>query len=101
MDNYSSLPLFFSDLHASKIYSCSTVHHNGKGTPTNFGPKLMKLKKWDIMGKVKGGTSTACWNDKREVYFSPTCMKPQLQVTMWTKKEMHLNLCTFKFTTGA
>jgi hypothetical protein len=28
-------------------------------------------------------------------------MKPQLQVTMWTKKEMHLNLCTFKFTTGA
>jgi hypothetical protein len=67
MDNYFS-PQLFSDLHNRKITSCGTVHHNRQGMPANFGPKTLKLKKGDIIYKVKGGISTVL-KDKREVYF--------------------------------
>jgi hypothetical protein len=53
----------------------------------------MKLKKGDIC-KVKGGTSAVCWDDKIEVHL----LTNMLQVIMWAKKEMHLNLCALKFT---
>jgi len=36
--------------------------------PADFGPKTLKLKEGDIVRKVKGGTSTVCWKDKREVH---------------------------------
>jgi hypothetical protein len=36
--------------------------------PINFGPKSLKLKKGDIVYKVKQGTSAVCWKDKRIVY---------------------------------
>jgi hypothetical protein len=52
MDNYFSLPKLFSDL-----YSCDTIPDNGKGMPANFGPKMLKLKKGDLLCEVKGGTS--------------------------------------------
>jgi hypothetical protein len=56
MDNYFSLPQLFSDL------------HNGKGMPANSGPKVLKLKKRDLLCEVKVGTSAICWKDKQEVY---------------------------------
>jgi hypothetical protein len=36
--------------------------------PTNFGPKMLKLKKGDFLCNVKGGTTAVCWKDKEEMY---------------------------------
>jgi hypothetical protein len=44
--------------------------------PANFGPKTLKLKKGDIICKVKGGTSAVCWKDKREVYLLTNMHNP-------------------------
>jgi hypothetical protein len=68
MDNYFSSPQPFSNLYNRKINSCGIVQHNRKGMPENFGPKMLKLKKENILCKGKGGSSTVCWKDKQEVY---------------------------------
>jgi hypothetical protein len=60
MDTYFSSPQLFSDLCSRKINSCSTIRHNRKGMPANFGPKMLKLKKGDLLCKVKGGASAVC-----------------------------------------
>ena len=36
--------------------------------PPDFGPKVLKLKKGDIVAKTKGNLVAACWRDTREVY---------------------------------
>jgi hypothetical protein len=53
-DNYFSSPVLFLDVHNRKVNSCSIVHHGRSGMPTNIGPESLKLKKGDIMHKVKG-----------------------------------------------
>jgi hypothetical protein len=53
MDNYFSLPQLFSDLYGRKMNSCSTIPHNRKGMPANSEPKMLKLKKGDLLCKVK------------------------------------------------
>jgi hypothetical protein len=78
MDDYFSSPQLFSDLHKRKINSCATVCHNRKGMPPNFGPKALKLKKGDILCKVKGSTSPVCWKDKWEVYLLTNMHKPPI-----------------------
>jgi hypothetical protein len=78
MDNYCSSPQLFSDLHKRKINSCGTVRHNRKGMLPNFGPKVLKLKKGDILCKVKGGTSAVCWTDKREIYLFTNMHEPPI-----------------------
>jgi len=84
-----------------KINFCGAVHHNRQGMPTDFGLKTLKLKEGDIVRKVKGGTSTVCWKDKREVHLLTNMHKPYDQVTLWTKKEMHQKpLCTESYSKG-
>ena len=68
MDNYFTSPKLFNDLHNRKINSCGTVRYNRKGMPSNFSPKQLKLKKGDIVSRVKGSLRAVCWKDKRDVY---------------------------------
>jgi hypothetical protein len=44
--------------------------------PANFGPKMLKLKKGDLLCKVKGGASAVCWKDKQEVYLLTNMHQP-------------------------
>jgi hypothetical protein len=44
--------------------------------PPNLGPKALKLKKGDILCKMKVDTSAVCWKDKREVYLLTNMHKP-------------------------
>ena len=80
-----------------KINRCGTVHHNRQGMPADFGLKTLKLKEGDIIRKVKGGTSTVCWKDKRD-HLLNNRLNPQHQVTLWTKQEMHQNICAVRVT---
>jgi hypothetical protein len=68
MDNYFSSPHLFDDLHHRRIGSCDTVRQNRKEMPSNFGPKHLKLKKGDIVSKVRDNLMAMFWKDKREVY---------------------------------
>jgi len=36
--------------------------------PTNSDPKTLKLKKVDIICKVKGHTSAVCWKDEKKLH---------------------------------
>jgi hypothetical protein len=53
MDSFFSSPRLFYDLRNRKIGSCGTVRHNRKDMPANFGPKQLKLKKGDVVSKVR------------------------------------------------
>jgi hypothetical protein len=44
------------------------VRHNRKDMPANFGPKQLKLKKGDIVSKVRDNLTAICWKGKRVVY---------------------------------
>jgi hypothetical protein len=44
--------------------------------PRNFGPKTLKLKRGDIICKVKGGTSAVSCKDKREMYLLTNTYNP-------------------------
>jgi hypothetical protein len=68
MDNYFTSPTLLNDLHKRKINACGTVRHNRKGMPSEFSPKHLKMKKGDIVSRVKGTLRAVCWKDKREVY---------------------------------
>jgi hypothetical protein len=80
-----------------KIDCCGMVHHNRQGMPADCGLKTLKLKEGDIICKVKGGT-ILCIGKEREITSSPICSTPQHQVALWTKKEMHQNLCALRVT---
>jgi hypothetical protein len=73
MDNYLSSPPLFDDLEKRKINSCGTVRNDGRGMPQDVRPKFMKLKKGDIVMRVKGHLSAVRWKDKKDV-FVPTNM---------------------------
>jgi hypothetical protein len=68
MDNYFMSPKLLNDLHRRKINACGAVRHNRKGMPSDFGPKQLKIKKGDIVSRVKGTLRAVCWKNKREVY---------------------------------
>jgi hypothetical protein len=45
--------------------------------PINYsGPKSQKLKKGDIIFKLKGGPSAVCWKDKKEEYLFTNMHEP-------------------------
>jgi hypothetical protein len=76
MDSYFSSPGLFYDLRIRKIGSCGTVRHNRKDMPANFGPKQLKLKKGDIVSKVRDNLTAICWKDKRVVYMLSNIYPP-------------------------
>ncbi|XP_023704971.1 piggyBac transposable element-derived protein 4-like [Cryptotermes secundus] len=78
MDNYFSSPALFDDPLDRKINSCRTVRNDRRGMPQEIRPKSMKLKKGDIVTRVKGHLSVVHWKDKREVYVLMNMHPPPL-----------------------
>jgi hypothetical protein len=35
---------------------------------TYFGPKALKIKRGDVLGRVCSNLTAVCWKDKREEY---------------------------------
>lgn len=79
MDNYFSSPILYDDLFERKINSCGTVRYNRRGIPQDIGPKNMKLKRGDIVTRVKGNLSVVRWRDKRDVYLLTNMHSPPLE----------------------
>lgn len=68
MDRYFSSPTLFDDLFGRKINACGTVRHNRQGLPRDIGPKFQKLRRGDIVTRVRGRLTVVRWKDKRDVY---------------------------------
>ena len=79
MDNYFSSPALFDDLAERKINSCGTVRNDRRGMPQDIRPKHMKLKKGDIVTRVKGHLSAVRWKDKRDVYVLTNMHPPPVE----------------------
>jgi hypothetical protein len=54
MDNYFTSPALFDDLFQRKINACGTVRHDRRGMPQDIGPKCLKMKRGDIVTRVRG-----------------------------------------------
>ena len=67
MDNFFSSPRLFQDW-TDKINSCGTVRPNRRDMPSDFGPKLLKLKWGDVRLRTRGGLTALVWKDRRGVY---------------------------------
>jgi hypothetical protein len=52
----------------TKINCCVTVHHSRKNMPHNFEPKVLKMKKRDIVFWTPGDLRVVCWKEKQKVY---------------------------------
>jgi hypothetical protein len=68
MDNYFSSPALFDDLLQRKINSCGTVRIDRRELPRDIRPRSMKLKRGDLVTRVKGSLSVVRWKDKRDVF---------------------------------
>jgi hypothetical protein len=68
MNNYFSTLCLADDLHNRRIGSYGTVRHNRKEMPSNFGSKHLKLKKGDIVSKMRDNLTAVFRSGKREVY---------------------------------
>ncbi|PNF40809.1 hypothetical protein B7P43_G16650 [Cryptotermes secundus] len=79
MDNYFSSPALFDDLLDRKINKCGTIHNDRRGMPQEIWPKSIKLKKGDIVRRVKRHLSVVRWKDKRDVYVLMNMHPPPLE----------------------
>lgn len=79
MDNYFSSPQLYDDLLERKINSCGTVRHNRRELPADIGPKAVKLKRGDIVCRVRNSLSFVRWKDKRDVYLLTNMHSPPVE----------------------
>lgn len=79
MDNYFSSPLLFDDLLERKINSFGTVKYNRRGLPQEINPRNMKLKRGDIVTRVRDNLSVVRWKDKRDVYLLTNIHSPPVE----------------------
>lgn len=79
MDNYFSSPTLFDDLLTRKINSCGTVRYNRHGLPQEINSKNLKLKRGDIVTRVRGYLSVVRWKDKRDVYVLTNMNSPPVE----------------------
>jgi hypothetical protein len=63
-DNYFSSPQLLSHVYSRTIHSCCTVRHKRNGIRENSGPKMLTLKKGDLL-KVRRCTGAVCWKELR------------------------------------
>ena len=64
MDNIFSSPRPFDDLDRRKINSCVQCSPTQKTRPVTLGYKTTKLKRGDIMVKIRGGSTALVWKDR-------------------------------------
>jgi len=68
MDNYFTLPALFGDLFQRKISVCATVRHDKSGMPRDIVPKSLKMKRGDIVTRIRGTLRAVRWKDRGDVY---------------------------------
>lgn len=76
MDNHFSSPILFDDLLERKINSCGTVRYNRRGLPQEINPKQLKLRRGDIVTRVRGNLCVLRWKDKRDVFLLTNMHSP-------------------------
>jgi len=64
MDNIFSSPRPFVDLDRRKINSCGHCGPTQKTCPVTLEYKTTKLKRGDIMVKIRGGLTALVWKDR-------------------------------------
>jgi len=64
MDNFFSSPRLSDDFDRHKINTCRTVRPNRRDMPHDFGPKQMKMNRYDIRVRTRGGLTALVWKDK-------------------------------------
>lgn len=79
MDDYFSSPQLFDTLLKRKINSCGTVSYNRREMPHDIRPNYIKLKRGDIITRVRGNLSAIRWKDKRDMYLLTNMHSPPLE----------------------
>ena len=79
MDNYFTSPALFDDLFQHKINACGTVRHDRCGMPRDIGPKSLKMKKGDIVTRVRGNLRAVQWKDRCDVYVLTNLHSPPVE----------------------
>ena len=79
MDNYFTSPALFEDLFKRKINACGTVRHDRRGMPRDIGPKSLKMKRGDIVTRVRGNLRAVRWKDKCDVYILTNMHSPPVE----------------------
>ena len=68
MDNYFTSPDLFDDLFQRKINACGTFRQDRPGMPQDIRRKSLKLKRGDILTRVRGTIRAIRRKDRRDVY---------------------------------
>ena len=79
MDNYFTSPALFDDLFQRKINVCGTVRYDRRGMPRDIGPKSLKMKRGDIVTRVRGNLRAVHWKDRRDVYILTNMHSPPVE----------------------
>src|SRR5215469_3078438 len=64
MDSYFTSPALFDDLFQRKINACGTVRRDRRGMPRDIGPKSLKMKRGDIVTRVRGKLRAVQWKNR-------------------------------------
>jgi len=89
MDNILSSPRLFDDLDRRKINSCVQCSPTQKTRPVTLGYKTTKLKRGDIMVKIRGGLTPLVWKDRWQVYMLSNIDPPPPEGTETTSETSH------------
>jgi len=79
MDNYFTSPDLFDDLFQRKINACGTVRQDRRGMPRDIRRKSLKLKRGDIVTRVRGTIRAVRWKDRRDVYILTNMHAPPVE----------------------
>ena len=88
MDNYFTSPDLFDYLFQQKINAYGTVRQDRRGMPRDIRRKSLKLKRGDIVTRVRGTIRAVRWKDRRDVY-----MLTNMHAPLW-KEISPKNLAT-------
>jgi len=79
MDSYFSSPAIFDDVSGRKINCCGTVRNDRRGMPKDISSRAMKVKKGEIIMRVRGNQIIVRWKDKRDVYILTNMHTPPVE----------------------
>ena len=79
MDSHFTSPALFDDLFQRKINACGTVRQDRRGMPRDIRRKSLKLKRGDIVTRVRGTIRAVRWKDRRDVYILTNMHAPPVE----------------------
>jgi hypothetical protein len=79
MDNYFTSPALFDDLFQRQINACGTVRHDRQGMQRDIVPKFLKLKRGDLVTRIRGNLRAIRWKDRWDVYILTNMHAPPVE----------------------